>query len=170
MEWAIDFPQEEFLIARPCLRRACLGNHIAGLFLSYLLYQASISKEFRNYTKLYKQQYGCANEDVPGFDGDITIYKTQQEIIQGMNDEFSDRTLRDTAIPLLIALGYIDIDTSDKTNSYTIHMPQIQTGINNPPKREDVLPKLYDLIKDRNAFRKHRRLFREKGNDCSMEQ
>jgi hypothetical protein len=160
MEWRVDFPHEEFLVARPSLKRACLGNHIAALFLSYLLYQASISQEFRAYVKQYKQQYGVSGEDVPFWDKDTTIRKTQEDIIQAMDYECSDRTLRDTAIPLLIALGYIDVDTSEKTNSYTLHIQQIQAGIDNPPNNEEILPKLYNLIKDRNASTRYRMLFR----------
>ena len=158
MKWCVCFPEEDILIKRPCLKRACIGNKIAATFLSFLLYQVSISREFRQSLENSSQQENV-KENMPYQKMDINVYKTQLEIISEMDNEISDRTLRDTAIPLLIALGYIDVDESCKTNTYTIHLAQIQIGINNPPKTSEFLLKLQNLIEGENTSDKWRKYF-----------
>jgi len=148
MKWCVQFPEEEILIKRPCLRRACAGNKNAATLLSYLLYQVSISQEFKQLTE---QQNGHTQEALEHTSEQcttITIYKTQQEILAEMDYEISERTLRSVAIPLLIEYGYIDIDGSGKTNRYTIHLAQIQAGITAPPTRAAILPILHQCIED----------------------
>ena len=51
MKWCVQFPEEEILIKRPSLKRACAGNKHAATLLSYLLYQVSISQEFKQRTE-----------------------------------------------------------------------------------------------------------------------
>jgi hypothetical protein len=118
MKWCVHFPEEEILIKRPCLRKACVGNKIAATFLSFLLYQVSIHQNFTQGRK-ESPQNTSAEQRYPTTS--ITLYRTQREMIAQMDHDISDRTLRDTAIPLLIALGYIDVDESEKINRYTVH-------------------------------------------------
>jgi hypothetical protein len=158
MKWCVCFPEEDILIKRPCLRRACLGNKTSAALLGFFLYQVSISKEFRLSIENSDQS---RNEEraMPTQKMDINIHKTQLEIIAEMDNEISDRTLRDTAIPLLVALRYIDVDESDKANIYTIHLAQVQRGIHNPPKTSEVLPALQHLIEDGSTSDKCRKYF-----------
>jgi hypothetical protein len=153
MKWCVCFPEEDILIKRPCLRRACMNNNTGAAFLSYLLYQVSISKEYRQRLEKSNQQENATHTL------SVDIDKTQLEIVSEMDNEMSDRTLRDTAIPLLVALGYIDVDASDKANTYTIHLAQIQRGINNPPKTSEFLLTLQHLIDDGNTSEKWRKYF-----------
>jgi hypothetical protein len=128
MKWCVYFPEEDILIKHPCLRRTCLGNKTASAFLSFLLYQVSIGKEFKQSIENSHQQVND-DEKMPHQMMNIDVYKTQLESVSEMDNEISDRTLRDTAIPLLVALRYIDVDESDKTNKYTIDLAQVQIGI-----------------------------------------
>lgn len=146
MKWCVQFPEEEILIKRPSLKRACAGNKHAAALLSYLLYQVSISQEFKQRTEQHTGSTQEALDHTSKQCMTITLYKTQQEILTEMDYEISERTLRSVAIPLLIACGYIDIDGSEKTNRYTIHLAQIQAGITAPPTRAAILPALYQHI------------------------
>ncbi|GCF11672.1 hypothetical protein [Dictyobacter arantiisoli] len=56
MKWCVCFPEEDILIKRPCLRKACIGNKTAAAFLSFLHYQGSISKDFRQSIENSNQQ------------------------------------------------------------------------------------------------------------------
>jgi hypothetical protein len=118
MKWCITFPKESVLIMRPSLRKACGGNGNAAKFLAYLTYCASTEE---------------GNKDGQG----ITIYRTQGTIIKGMDDELSDRTLRDDAEPCLKELGYlttIEYKGSKNYTAYTIYPELIQQGISSPEK------------------------------------
>src|SRR5262245_16588843 len=104
MKWCVTFPEEDILIKRPCLTRACGGNKPAATFLSYLLYQVSISREYKKTAEnINKRQVVLGKEP----DQEITgsIYRTQAQIVEEVDEELTDRTLRSTAIPWLQALG-----------------------------------------------------------------
>jgi hypothetical protein len=159
MKWCVRFPDEDILIKRPCLRKACVGNKSAAALLSFLLYQVSICQEFKK-----NIEHSHPQQDAGGAILDqkisINIHKTQRAIIDQMDYEISDRTLRDTAIPLLVALRYIDIDESEKANRYTVHLANIQAGINEPPTIQEFLPTLQHLMEDRNTSDKYRNYYR----------
>ena len=159
MKWCVCFPEEDILIKRPCLRKACLGNKTAAAFLSFLLYQGSISKEYKQRVENHNSRKDEA-EPLPNQKMNIDIHKTQLEIVSAMDNEISDRTLRDTAIPLLVALRYIDVDESDKVNRYTIHLARVQIGINDPPKISEFLPQLQCLINDGSISDRYQKSFR----------
>jgi hypothetical protein len=135
MKWCVHFPEEEILIHRPCLKQACAGNKNAAALLSFLLYQASIYP-------------GARREHNHNVQQEITLCFTQREIVARMNAEMSDRTLRDTAIPLLVALGYLSVDDAEKTTAYTVHVTNVQAGIDHAPTISAVLQKLEVLIED----------------------
>lgn len=157
MKWCVCFPEEDILIKRPCLKRACMNNNAGATLLSYLLYQASISKEYKQRLEKSHQQENAVHTL------SIEIDKTQLEIVTGMDNEISDRTLRDTAIPLLVALGYIDVNESDKMNTYTLHLAQIQRGINHPPQLSELLLTLQQFIDNGTTSDKWRKYFSRLG-------
>src|SRR5437764_323342 len=110
MKWCVVFPEEDLLIKRPCLKRACGGNKAAAAFLSYLLYQVSISKEYKKTAEnMYRRKRELGEQPDQVVTGNV--FRTQLEIIEEMDHELSDRTLRDTAVPWLLALEYIEMDT-----------------------------------------------------------
>ncbi|GER89658.1 hypothetical protein KDW_38200 [Dictyobacter vulcani] len=159
MKWCVQFPVEDILIKRPCLRKACVGNKAASTLLSFLLYQVSINQEFKKHMEENLRPL-TTYEGPKGQEEDFTLYKTQSEIVAQMDNEISDRTLRDTAIPLLVALGYINVDESEKTNRYTLYPAKIQAGINNPPTKQGIFPILQHLIERGNISDKYRKYFR----------
>ncbi|GER88901.1 hypothetical protein KDW_30630 [Dictyobacter vulcani] len=161
MKWGVQFPEEELLIMRPCLRRACTGNKHAAALLSYLLYHACISQEFKQLPEQHDQSKEVSGE-ILSQSISISIYKTQQQILTEMDHMISERTLRDVAIPLLIACGYIDIAVSKRTYQYTVHLTQIQTGITTPPTKEAILPTLHQLTQSGNISGMYRQYFRHR--------
>lgn len=112
MKWCVSFPEEDLLIKRPCLRKACGGNKAAAAFLSYLLYQVSISQQYKKNADNINQRKAACGE-TPDQEISFNVYRRQQEIVEEMDEAISDRTLRDTAIPLLVALGYIEVDDTN---------------------------------------------------------
>jgi hypothetical protein len=146
MKWCVTFPEEDILIKRPCLKKACGGNKAAATFLSYLLYQVSISQEYKRNAENIHTRKAAHGEDAD-YVISGNVYRTQRDIIKEMDHELSDRTLRDNAIPWLIALGYIEVDTSRPVNIYVVHIHHIQHGISNPPDKDALL-----LAKERFAI------------------
>lgn len=118
MEWCVSFPKESILVYRPSLRKACGGNRSAAKFLGYLLYLASAQRTQQE------------DKNAP-----IIIKRTQQQIIEEMDEEISDRTLRDEARPCLVELGYIEFEEfkgNKQYTAYTIYPESIQRGISFP--------------------------------------
>jgi len=138
MEWCVSFPRETILVARPSLRKACGGNRNAAKFLSYLLYLASIQKQ--------------EDKSAP-----VTINRTQPQIIKEMDEEISDRTLRDEAIHCLTELRYItceEVKGNKQFTAYTIYPESIQRGISFPESIKHYKSMKYYLDKaDRKNFR-----------------
>ena len=135
MDWCVQFPKEPVLMLRPSLRKACGDNRKAAMFLSYLLYHASSQK---------------AAED-----GSITIYRTQKQVVQDMDGEISDRTLRDEAVPCLIDLGYLVTKEHKGNKQYTEYQlfpKAIQAGIKGKVPHYKTLPYYKDKA-DRKNFR-----------------
>jgi hypothetical protein len=159
MKWCVTFPEEDILIKRPSLKKACCGNKTAAAFLSYLLYHVSISQEYkRNAENINTRK--VARGETPDQEVTVKVYRTQTQIIEEMDNEISDRTLRDTAIPLLVALGYIAMDESEKINVYEVHLDSVQAGINHPPMMSEVLPTLHQLADLGSTSDKYRKYFR----------
>src|SRR6266702_6931223 len=118
----MKYPENErILVVRPCLKTICLGVKPAAKLLSALLYQA------RN----------CSDEE-PSF----TIQWTQEQVIKAVCEEFTSKTLHDTAIPCLELLGYLEVDTSSYVYQYTLHLDLIHRALevyNTPVELEKFL-------------------------------
>jgi len=159
MKWCVSFPEEELLIKRPCLRKACGGNKAAAAFLSYLLYQVSISQQYKkNAENINQRKVACGER--PDQEVTFKVYRRQQEIVAEMDEEISDRTLRDTAIPLLAALGYLEVDETDKINVYAVHLDAVQAGIDHPPAMTELFPLLHRQAASGRVSDRYRKNFR----------
>src|SRR5579875_2855659 len=145
MQWCVSFPQQDsLLILRASLKRACGGNKAAAAFLSYLLYQVSISQQYtRNAEQINRRKLACG--EVADQLVTIDIYRSQKDIVQEMDGHLSDRTLRDTAIPLLVGLGYVEVDETEAINIYRVHLDAVQAGIDHPPSAAEVGARLRQL-------------------------
>src|SRR5437868_6018979 len=107
MKWCITFPDEDILIKRPCLKQACCSNTAAASLLSYFLYRVSISPEYKQSAHSTSTQSRTQESPLRS----VQLSRTQRDIVREMDHEISDHTLRDTAIPLLVALGYVSVHT-----------------------------------------------------------
>jgi hypothetical protein len=169
MKWCVHFPEEEILIKRPSLRKACLGNRSAAAFLSFLLYRASIHQEFQR-SQCSQSSPSSKRESQPATKPTtIGIAITQQDIITQMDHEISDRSLRDTAIPLLLALDYLDIESTANTTRYLVHLVKIQAGIDHPPTRAEILPRCQHLSDDGTFSAAYRKFFRRLAEEFPIE-
>jgi hypothetical protein len=173
MKWCVHFPEEEILIKRPSLRKACLGNRSAATFLSFLLYRASIHQEFQR-SQCSKSNPSSERESQPTTQPatkptTIGITITQQDIITQMDHEISDRSLRDTAIPLLLALDYLDVENTANATRYVVHLTKIQAGIDHPPTRAEILPRCQHLSDNGTFSAAYRNFFRRLAEEFPIE-
>src|SRR5947209_1915960 len=105
----MKFPENErILIVRPCLKTLCLGVKSAAKLLSALLYQT---------------------RNCPDKQDSFTLQCTQEQAIKSVCEEFTTKTLHDTAIPCLELLGYLEVDTSSYVYQYTLHLDLINRAL-----------------------------------------
>jgi hypothetical protein len=90
--WPVVFPEEKLIVKRPCLRYICQGNTHLGELLSYFLYEVGKEAALRGIDPLLVHS--------------AKIYRTQEEIIYGIDHSLSVRGLTRYLIRLQ-KLGYV---------------------------------------------------------------
>lgn len=107
----ISFPDGKFLMMRQSLADICYGSRSAGKLLSVLLGWYTHDKK----TTPEQQTF--------------TIQLTQKKIIEDLCGELNVKTLHDTAVPVLFALEYIDIQISTYVHTYTVHLDRVRQAL-----------------------------------------
>lgn len=140
MKHCVKFPDDKFLAVRPCLVAICMGNRPAAKLLGALLFRYNLRVENKddaeNQNAIKEAKGEQADQDTS-----FHIYRKQSQLIDDMCEEMTEKTLHDTAVPMLQLLGYLDIEEHMQANRYTLNIELVQQALNlyNHPQLEKFL-------------------------------
>jgi hypothetical protein len=115
----INYPREQILVVRPCLRAICNGSGPAAKLLSVLLH-------LYEYNDKLKQGHIQTTKDSETL---FILCCTQAELLTDLCDEMDVTTLHDVAIPALLLLGYLDVEDQMRANRYTVYIDAVNEAL-----------------------------------------
>jgi|SRR5579872_2118654 len=132
MKHCVQFPDDRFLAIRPCLIAICYGNRPAAKLLGVLLYRYNLRVENKDDAENINAIKAAKGEQADQ-DTSYRIFRKQAQLTEDMYGEMTEKTLHDTAVPMLQLLGYLDIEEHMQANCYIVHVDRVQAALNEYP-------------------------------------
>jgi hypothetical protein len=129
MKQCVNFPEDKFLAVRRCLVAICMGNRPAAHLLSILLFRYNLRMENKDDAE-NQNAVKAAKGESPDQDTSVRIFRTQAQLVEDMCGEITEKTLHDTAVPMLQLLGFLDLEEHMIANCYILHVDLVQQALN----------------------------------------
>jgi len=129
MKQCVKFPEDKFLAVRSCLVAICMGNRPAANLLSILLFRYNLRMENKDDAE-NQNAVKAAKGMEPDQDTSVRIFRTQAQLVEDMCGEMTEKTLHDTAVPMLQLLGFLDLEEHMIANCYILHVELVQHALN----------------------------------------
>jgi len=129
MKQCVKFPEDKFLAVRTCLVAICMGNRPAANLLSILLFRYNLRMENKDDAE-NQNAVKAAKGESPDQDTSVRIFRTQAQLVEDMCGEITEKTLHDTAVPMLQLLGFLDLEEHMIANCYILHIDLVQQALN----------------------------------------
>jgi len=145
MKQCVKFPEDKFLAVRTCLVAICMGNRPAANLLSILLFRYNLRMENKDDAENQNAVKASKGES-PDQDTSVRIFRTQAQLVEDMCGEITEKTLHDTAVPMLQLLGFLDLEEHMIANCYILHVELVQQALSLyiPGKKEQ--PQLENFL------------------------
>src|SRR5258708_3779069 len=145
MKQCVKFPEVKFLAVRTCLVAICMGNRPAANLLSILLFRYNLRMENKDDAENQNAVKASKGES-PDQDTSVRIFRTQAQLVEDMCGEITEKTLHDTAVPMLQLLGFLDLEEHMIANCYILHVELVQQALSLylPGKKEQ--PQLENFL------------------------
>src|SRR5258708_2533043 len=145
MKQCVKFPEDKFLAVRTCLVAICMGNRPAANLLSILLFRYNLRMENKDDAE-NKNAVKASKGESPDQDTSVRIFRTQAQLVEDMCGEITEKTLHDTAVPMLQLLGFLDLEEHMIANCYILHVDLVQQALSLylPGKKEQ--PQLENFL------------------------
>src|SRR5258708_13940573 len=128
MKHCVPFPEENFLIVRPSLVAICLANRPAAKLLSALLFRANVCGEQQADTA-NRSEGKSTSRQICKQEGTFRLFRTQAQLAHDMCGEITEKTLHDTAIPMLQLLGFLQVEERPGCHCYVINLGAVKQAI-----------------------------------------
>src|SRR5258708_3066407 len=129
MKQCVKFPEDKFLAVRTCLVAICMSNRPAANLLSILLFRYNLRMENKDDAENQNAVKASKGES-PDQDTSVRIFRTQAQLVEDMCGEITEKTLHDTAVPMLQLLGFLDLEEHMIANCYILHVDLVQQALN----------------------------------------
>jgi len=129
MKHCVKYPDDKFLAVRPCLVAICFGNRPAAKLLGTLLYRYNLRVENKDDAE-NQNAIKAARGERPDQDTTYRIFRKQSQLVEDMCGEMTEKTLHDTAVPMLQLLGYLELEEYMQANCYTVNIDLVQQALN----------------------------------------
>src|SRR5258708_192686 len=145
MKQCVKFPEDKFLAVRTCLVAICMSNRPAANLLSILLFRYNLRMENKDDAENQNAVKASKGES-PDQDTSVRIFRTQAQLVEDMCGEITEKTLHDTAVPMLQLLGFLDLEEHMIANCYILHVELVQQALSLylPGKKEQ--PQLENFL------------------------
>ena len=141
----VRFPENRFLAVYPCLIAICGGNRPAGKLLGVLLFRHELRVENKDDAE-NQNAIKAARGELPDQDTSFRIYRKQEQLVDDMCGEMTEKTLHDTASPMLQLLGYLDIEEHMNANCYIVNINRVQAALDLYIPGQDEQPQLEKFL------------------------
>src|SRR5260221_3502023 len=129
MDQCIKVPEDEVQAVRSCLVAICIGNRPVANLLSILLFRYNLRMENKDDAENQNAVKASKGES-PDQDTSVRIFRTQAQLVEDMCGEITEKTLHDTAVPMLQLLGFLDLEEHMIANCYILHVDLVQQALN----------------------------------------
>src|SRR5581483_7809127 len=111
--WAVTFHEEKMLVKRPSLKRICQDNADLAELLSYFIYEVSKEATFQGIEPLLVRE--------------ATIYRTQEEVLYGIDYNTTQKGVMRQNVVKLEQLGFLQ--SARHKHAYTVFIENIRLAL-----------------------------------------